>query len=182
VNPHAKSEILESMQAHATQFTEYLSSLTPEQFFKSSLESWGAAHQTQHLTQTLGMIVRGLSNPDRLPPTPEGVKARDFETIKRDYNTALGGGITVTGNFAPTLEDRTDGAYQSEIIATFQNTVNAFSSALEPWDDQKLDALGMKHPLMGLMPTREMAIFAVYHNTHHEAGIKRRMAKGEGQK
>jgi DinB superfamily len=176
MNPHTKPEILETMQAHATQFTAYLSSLTPEQFFKSSLESWGAAHQTQHLVQTLGMIVRGLNSPDRLPPVPNGMKARGFEGIKREYNTALGGGITVTGNFAPTLEDRSDAAYQSEIIAAFQNTVNAFSSALESWNDEQLDALGMKHPLMGLMPTREMAIFAVYHNTHHEAGIKRKLA------
>jgi hypothetical protein len=176
MNPYTKLEIIDSMQSHAVQFTAYLSSLPPEQFFNTSLESWGAAHQTQHLIQTLSMITRGLSNPDRLPPVPEGVKARDFATIKRDYGIALGGGIVVTGNFAPTLEDRSDAAYQSEIIGAFQSTVNAFSSALEPWNDERLDALGMKHPLMGLMPAREMAIFAVYHNTHHEAGIKRKLA------
>ncbi len=175
MNPYTKPEIIETMQSHATQFTAYLSSLTPKQFFSSSLESWGAAHQTLHLIQTLGMITRGLSNPDRLPPTPDGIKARSFEEIKRDYNVALGGGVTLPANFAFTLESRDDAAYQNEIITEFQNTVSTFSSALEPWNEDQLDALAMKHPLMGLMPAREMAIFAVYHNTHHEAGIKRKL-------
>ena len=171
MNPYSKSEILETMKNHTEQFTAFLSSLPPEQFFAGTPEKWGAALQTQHLTQTLGMIAKGFAMPMRLPPAPNN-KARTFDQIKADYNSALGGGVTLTGNFLPSLEPKTDAAYQTQIITAFQNTIAAFSSALETWEKTQLDTLGMKHPLMGLLPAREMAIFAVYHNTHHEAGIK----------
>jgi uncharacterized damage-inducible protein DinB len=73
----------------------------------------------------------------------------------------------------PALESRADTVYQLEVIEVFKATVAAFSSNLESWSEEQLDSLGMKHPLMGLLPAREMMIFAIYHNTHHEAGIKK---------
>ncbi len=172
MNPYQKTEILEDMQSHAATFTAYLEKLSPEQFFAGTPEKWGAALQVQHLTQTLGMITKGFGVPERLPPAPEA-KARDFEQIKNDYNSSLAGGVVLTGNFLPSLEPKADAAYQTEVIAAFQNTVATFSSNLAGWEEAQLDSLGMKHPLMGLLPAREMAIFAVYHNTHHEAGIKK---------
>lgn len=170
MNPYTKPEILETIQSHAAQFAAYLESLSPEQFFAGTPEKWGAALQTQHLTQTLSMIAKALTVPDRLPPANS--KSRDFASIKRDYNEALGGGVTLTGNFLPTLEPKADAAYQQEVIGAFKNAVVLFSSNLEAWTEEQLDTLGMKHPLMGILPTREMAIFAIYHNTHHENGIK----------
>ncbi|MFN3267508.1 MAG: DinB family protein [Deinococcales bacterium] len=172
MNPYAKAEILETMQTHAVTFTEYLGSLTPEQFFAGTLEKWGAALQTQHLTQTLGMIARALSVPERLPPAPI-TQARRFAEIKAAYTEALGGGVTLLGHMLPALEPRADAAYQQEVIANFRQMVATFSSNLEAWSEEQLDTLGMKHPLMGLLPTREMAIFAIYHNIHHENGIKK---------
>jgi hypothetical protein len=172
MNPYTKTEILETMQTHTASFTAYLEQLSPEQFFSGTPEKWGAALQVQHLSQTLGMIAKGFGVPERLPPAPE-TKARSFSEIRSNYNQALGGGVVLSGNFLPTLEAQTSAEYQRAVISTFQNTVAAFSSALATWEDAQLDTLGMKHPLMGLLPAREMAIFAVYHNTHHEAGIKK---------
>lgn len=172
MNPYTKTEILESINAHAEQFTAFLLSLTPEQFFAGTPEKWGAALQTQHLSQTLGLIAKALTIPDRLPEAP-ATSARRLSEIKVAYGEALGGGVTLTGNFLPTLESRADAAYQQEVIGTFKNTVALFSSNLEPWSEEQLDTLGMKHPLMGLLPAREMMIFAVYHNTHHEVGIQK---------
>jgi hypothetical protein len=172
MNPYTKPEILETMQTHTAQFTAYLENLSPEQFFAGTPEKWGAALQTQHLSQTLGMIAKALTVPDRLPPAPEA-KARTFDQIKAAYNQALGGGVTLSGNMLPTLEPKTDVAYQLEVIGAFKQTVAAFSSNLSNWTEDQLDSLGMKHPLMGLNPAREMMIFAIYHNTHHEAGIKK---------
>jgi DinB superfamily len=172
MNPYTKPEILETMQTHTTQFTAYLESLPPEQFFAGTPEKWGAALQTQHLTQTLGMIAKALTVPDRMPPAPS-TPARRIEEIKAAYKEALGGGVTLSGNLLPNLEPKTDTAYQLEVIGAFKQTVAAFSSNLEQWSEEQLDTLGMKHPLMGLNPAREMMIFAIYHNTHHEAGIKK---------
>jgi hypothetical protein len=172
MNPYTKAEILEAMQSHAEQFTAFLSSLPPEQFFAGTPEKWGAALQTQHLIQTLGMIAKALTVPDRLPPAPN-TKARDLEQIKVRYKEALGGGVTLAANMQPTLELKTDAAYQLEVIGAFKQTVVAFMGNLEQWSEEQLDSLGMKHPLMGLNPAREMMIFAIYHNTHHEAGIKK---------
>jgi hypothetical protein len=172
MNPYSKAEILKDMQSHAVTFTAWLEQLTPEQFFAGTPEKWGAALQTQHLTQTLGMIAKALTVPDRLPPAPVSPAKRMAE-IKATYTQALGGGVTLVGNFLPALEARVDAAYQSEVIDAFKQTVAAFSGNLENWSEDQLDSLGMKHPLMGLLPTREMMIFAIYHNVHHEAGIKK---------
>jgi hypothetical protein len=172
MNPFTKTEILETMQSHAVTFTAYLEQLSPEQFFAGSPEKWGAALQIQHLSQTLGMIAKALTVPDRLPPAP-ATPARRIDEIKTTYKEALGDGVTLSANMQPTLESRADAAYQLEVIGVFKATVAAFSSNLESWSEEQLDGLGMKHPLMGLLPTREMMIFAVYHNTHHEAGIKK---------
>ncbi len=172
MNPYTKTEILESMNAHAISFTAFLEQLSPEQFFAGTPEKWGAALQTQHLTQTLGMIAKALTVPDRLPPAPS-TDARRIDEIKTTYKEALGGGVTLSGNMLPALEPKTDAMYQLEVIGAFKATVAAFSSNLETWSEEQLDSLGMKHPLMGLLPAREMMIFAVYHNTHHEAGIKK---------
>ncbi len=146
-------------------------------FFDGSDESWSPAHHVQHLISSVTPLARGLQNASRLPPTPEGTVSRTFAEVRDAYLKALGKGVPTVARFAPTLEPVKDREkYQRELSRGFSGALVQLSSALEGLKDDDLDKLSVPHPLLGPITVREMVLFTIYHNQHHEAGIRKRIA------
>lgn len=53
-------------------------------------------------------------------------------------------------------------------------------TALEGWSERDLDRIRMPHPILGMLTTREMLFFTLYHNRHHVEAARRRLPRFSG--
>lgn len=174
--PETHERITHALATQSQELEAFLTGIPTPQFFEGSNESWSPAHHTRHVIQAMDLLTYGLTTPERQRPAPEGTRSRPYTEIRDAYRTALGDGVLVGGPYVPTLEAREDhAAYQSEIIAGLQKAIRQFSSALSSWPEERLDQVTLKHPLLGPLTIREMALFTLYHNQHHRAGIEKRL-------
>ena len=70
-----------------------------------------------------------------------------------------------------------DAQRQTHAIARLETAFAALADSVETWTEHDLDACGMPHPILGVLSVREMLLFELYHNTHHERGISRIVAE-----
>ena len=173
---HNKSEIIQALQDQSIEFQTLFSSIPTEQFFAAPSERWSIAHHVQHLTSVINRVGGGLANPSVLPPR-EASPSRDFLTIQQSYLSTLkdvpSEKLREVGSRV-TLEERQDfETYKNQMISSLAGAITTFNTALGGFAEEHLETLGMPHPFMGLLSSREMAFFTVYHNTHHQNGIKK---------
>jgi hypothetical protein len=174
--PETHDRITHALEAQSLELEAFLKAIPSSQFFEGSNESWSPAHHTRHVIQAIDLLTYGLTTPERQRPAPEGTCSKTYTEIRDAYRTALGDGVQVGGPFVPLLQTRSDHAtYQSEIIAGLQHAIRQFSGALSGWPEERLDSFTLKHPLLGPLTIREMALFTLYHNEHHRAGIEKRL-------
>jgi uncharacterized damage-inducible protein DinB len=172
---HNKSEIISALETQNLEFQTLLSSISPEQFFDDSSESWSVGQHVQHITSAVNRVAQGLANPGLLPKREPTTASRDFATLKQTYlDTLKNTPVETLRQFGSrvTLEERQDlEAYKTQMISSFANAITNFNTALEGFDEENLETLGMPHPLLGIISSREMVFFIVYHNTHHHNGV-----------
>jgi uncharacterized damage-inducible protein DinB len=172
-----KSELITALETQKLEFQSFLSSIPNKQFFDGSSEKWSIAHHLKHITSVINRIATGLLNPGALPKREPATPSRDFATMHQTYLETLRNTPSETlrqlGSRV-TLEERQDlDAYKTQMISSFADAVGNFNAALEGFDEASLEQLGMPHPLLGIISTREMVFFTVFHNTHHQNGIKK---------
>ncbi len=177
MDAYRHDELRAALQRQSLQLNAFFSSIPMRAFFDGSDEAWSPAHHVQHLIMSVTPLARGLQNASRLPATPEGTVSRTFTEVRDAYLKALGKGVPPVAGFAPTLEPVKDREkYQRELSRGFSGALVQLSSALEGLKDDDLDKLAIPHPLLGPLTVREMVLFTIYHNQHHEAGIRKRIA------
>ncbi len=177
-----KSEIVSTLQAQNFEFQDLFSGIPTATFFDGTSQKWSVAHHVKHLTGVLVRIAQGLQNPNLLPKREPAIASRDFESLKQFYLNALQAAPLETlqqlGSRV-TLEEFSDAdLYKSQLILGFSDALISFNTTLETFSELNLETLGMPHPLLGVISTREMLFFAVYHNTHHKKGIEKLLESG----
>ncbi len=178
---HSKPELINALNTQKLEFQNFLSSIPSERFFERSSENWSIAHHLKHITSVINRIATGLLNPGVLPKREPATPSRDFATMHQTYLNTLQNTPSETlrqfGNRV-TLEEHTDlDAYKNQMIASFTDAITNFNTALEAFNEEHLEALGMPHPLLGLISSREMVFFTVFHNAHHRKGIHKLLEK-----
>jgi hypothetical protein len=174
---HHKSEIIAALQTQQLEIPAFLAGIPSEQFFDGSSERWSVGYHVQHMTSAVNRVAGGLLNADVLPKREPVAPSRDFVTTQEFYLETLRNTPSETlrqlGSRV-TLEEHQDlNTYKNQLISSFGDAVGNFNVALEHFDEANLEILGMPHPVMGLLSSREMVFFIVYHNTHHQNGIKK---------
>ncbi len=174
---HTKPELIAALETQKLEIPAFLESIPTQQFFDGSSERWSTAYHVQHVTSAVNRVAGGLLNADALPKREPATASRDFATMREFYSETLK--ITPSETLRQlgsrvTLEERQDlDAYKTQLISSFTNAIENFNTALEGFDEANLEQLGMPHPVMGLLSSREMVFFIVYHNTHHQNGIQK---------
>jgi hypothetical protein len=172
-----KSEIISALETQKLEIPAFLSSIPTEKFFDGSSEKWSVAHHLQHITSAVNRVAQGLANPGALPKREPVLPSKDFATLKQtNLETLQNTPVETLRQFGSRvkLEEHHDlQAYQTQMISSFADAITNFNAALEAFPETNLETLGMPHPLLGLISTREMAFFTVFHNTHHQNGIQR---------
>ena len=171
----SKSELITALQTQKLEIPAFLSSIPGAQFFDGSSERWSVGYHVHHMTGAVNRVAQGLQNPGALPKRKPATASRDFASIRETYLEALKNTPSETlrqlGSRV-TLEEHEDlDAHKTKLISGFANAIENFNTALEGFDEANFERLGMPHPVMGLLSSREMVFFIVYHNTHHQNGI-----------
>jgi nitrate/nitrite-specific signal transduction histidine kinase len=178
---HSKSEIISALQTQKLEIPAFLASIPTAQFFTGSSERWSVAHHVQHITSAVNRVAGGLQNAGALPKHEPATASRDFATMHQTYLETLQNTPSETFRQLGSrvkLEEREDlDAYKTQLISSFVNAIENFNTALEHFDEANLESLGMPHPIMGLLSSREMVFFTVFHNTHHQKGIQKLLGK-----
>jgi nitrate/nitrite-specific signal transduction histidine kinase len=176
-NPYSKTELCTALKNQNLEFQTLLSSIQTRKFFDDSSEKWSVGHHVQHITSAVNRVAQGLANPGVLPKREPVTASRGFTTMRDAILEALQNtpsetlrqlGSRVTLEKHDNLE-----AYKTQLISSFANAITNFNTALESFSEEHLETLGMPHPLLGIISSREMVFFIVYHNTHHHNGIQK---------
>jgi nitrate/nitrite-specific signal transduction histidine kinase len=174
---HNKSEIVAALDQQNLEFQSFLESIPSEKFFGGSSESWSVGHHVQHITSAVSRVTQGLANPGLLPKREPATVSRDFVTLKQTYLDTLQNTPVETlrqlGSRVTLKEHDNLEVYKTQMISSFAAAINNFNTALEGFDEENLENLGMPHPLLGIISSREMVFFIVFHNTHHQTGIQK---------
>lgn len=140
-------------------------------FFAPQGDRWSPAEQIRHLTKSSRPLVRAFRLPFWLTRLVFGTAprpSRTFLQLRDDYRRLLSGGATA-GRYAPTPEGppADPSSRRREILERWLGVNEALSAAWGGWRGMQLDQATLPHPLLGKLTAREMAMFTVYHTSHH---------------
>lgn len=141
-------------------------------FLRPRADIWSPADQVRHLTKSVRAVATGFAAPRQLLAIRFGIAlrpSRTYSALRADYLGALARGGIANSRFTPrALEPAQQGEEQrGEIMAAHAAAVENLCRALARWSERALDRLRLPHPLLGKLTAREMALFTLYHNTHH---------------
>lgn len=173
--PWTGVEILVALETGARELEAYFSSIPDEAFFDGDDAAWSPAHHLSHVTRSNLLVTRGLKAGSALPAHASG-RSRTHGGILAVYRTGLVAAretLKRTNPVPPTVET---GATRDRLVAEYANAARGLREASAAWSEADLDARAMRHPLLGMVSTREMLLFILIHDRHHLDGVREALA------
>lgn len=134
---------------------------------QASHGKWNSAQQVEHLIISQKMTnvafkVPGLIVGFLYGKTDKG--SRTYDEVVAEYQRHLANGAKSTKEYEPKLALPLD---KQKLAATYKGHGESYLAALGSKTDKELDALQVKHPILGKLTLLELAYFTLYHNRHH---------------
>ncbi|MBK7650049.1 MAG: DinB family protein [Flammeovirgaceae bacterium] len=168
-----QQELIDKLKENHTVFTDYINSLTAEEFMLSRNEKWTAGQQLDHIRLSVKPVNQALAMPKL------GLKAmfgkanrpsKSYDELVTKYKLKLQEGGVATSRFIPTevtIEQR------EKLIKSVNDVVGKLCKQLLDYSEKNLDELILPHPLLGKLTLREMMYFTIYHVVHHYAATEK---------
>lgn len=182
-SPQTRSEILHELARVEEEVASFFGSLSEDEFVLRVQDAWNPAEHLAHLNTSVSAVARGLSYPRWLLRLRFGrarAPSRTYEEVRDTYLGILAGGAGATGDYVPPraeLSAAEAGAHRADLLARWGRVNARLRTAAEGWSERALDRVRMPHPLLGMLTTREMLFFTLYHNRHHVAATRRRLPR-----
>jgi hypothetical protein len=180
--PYAIEDLARTLLRLTRSGTRFLEAMPTPDFFTPQGDRWSPAEHVRHLTKSSAPLVLAY----RLPPgvlrvffgTPRAA-SRTFEAMRRDYLATLDAGGKA-GRFTPSPEAAPidPARRRAEILQHWTAKNDSLVKAWGRWRSLELDHARLPHPLLGKLTAREMAIFTVYHTSHHLSLVANRTQSG----
>ena len=140
-------------------------------FRRIAPEVWAPVDQVRHLTKSCRAIAKGFEMPRALLAVRFGVplrRSRDYRALLDVYHQRLRRGVR-QNPFAPrALEPHEQTAEgRARVMREHTEAIDRLCRALERYPEWSLDRLRARHPALGMITMRELAMFALLHNVHH---------------
>ncbi len=178
--PSTKTELVAALKRLTWEGSRALGTMPLDVFFAPQGDKWSPAEHALHLQKSSAPLALGLRLPAWLlrmrfgRPTRQ---SRSFTELRDDYRRALAEGGQA-GRFAPAREGPAPNPDErrGEILIQWLLTNGRLFNVLARWREDRLDAVQLPHPLLGMLTVREMAAFTVYHTSHHLTLVMQRVA------
>jgi len=149
-------------------------------FRRIAPEVWAPVDQVRHLTKSCRAIAKGFETPRALLALRFGVplrRSRDYRSLLAAYVRRLNRGVW-QNPFAPRVLDPHEQTPEGRARAMREHaeSIERLCRAIEGYPEWSLDRLRARHPALGMITMRELAMFALLHNVHHvEVAEERRV-------
>lgn len=166
-----KQELIKAFYDNHKEMSDYINSLTDEQFVYSRNGKWTAGQQFSHVYLTL------LPFPKILPSKEYIVQK--FGKIDRpiwSYNTVIENYFKTSRQAPQQFIPEQVSPLQKEIITgDLQRILLTIQQLLDQYTDEELDTFVIPHPLLGKLTIREVFYLMTYHATHHLRQIEQNL-------
>jgi len=179
--PRTRDEIVAELLRLSAEVERVATRFDTPTFFAAQTEDgetrWSPAEQVRHLTKSTYPLVRAFAIPRFVLLLRFGARLRgsdDYVAVATRYAKYLDTRPD-SGRFRPGREQAApDDARRADIMAHWRDATSRLSLAIERWPERALDRYRLPHPLMGLISTREMLYFTLFHTSHHARQMERR--------
>ena len=132
---------------------------------------WAPVDQVRHLTKSCRAIAKGFEIPRALLAMRYGVplrRSRDYRTFLAVYEERLRRGVK-QNPFAPRVLEASEQTPEGRqrVMREHAESIDRVCRAIEGYPEWSLDRLRARHPALGMITMRELAMFALLHNVHH---------------
>lgn len=129
---------------------------------------WNSAQQVQHLVISQKSTLIAYKVPSFIVGLLYGKRkpavSRSYEAVRDAYLAHLNQGAKAPAEYIPKPIEQLD---KQRLATSFVQAGENYLAALATKTDTELDSLQVKHPLLGKLTLRELALFTLYHNRHH---------------
>ncbi|MGH7695800.1 MAG: DinB family protein [Gemmatimonadaceae bacterium] len=179
--PETGAELAAALERLTQEGARTLGTMPVAVFFAPQGDKWSPAEHARHLWKSSAPLVVALKLPAWLLRLRFGrpkQASRTFLRLRDDYRQELATGGQA-GRFAPQREGAPhDPEGRRAEIMTHWSVENArLVRVLGSWNEHRLDAVQLPHPLLGMLTVREMMAFTVYHTSHHLTLVMQRVEK-----
>jgi hypothetical protein len=181
--PFTAAELARDLAAVRVWSARFWERFTVEQFFLPVGQAWSPADNVRHLVKSNRPVAVALGVPKPMLALRFGLTwraSRHYSELVATYHAALAGGLKA-GRYtaSPVPSERRTDEQRRESLGALDETLAALVRLLGRWGERALDRLRLPHPGLGMLTVREMAMFTLYHNTHHALGVARRLDAAE---
>ena len=171
-----KPTLISHLSTRYQLFTNYLATLTGEEFEWSTNGKWTAGQQLEHLCLSVKPLVRTLWLPAFLLKLGLGKANRSsktYEQLVAKYVEKLAAGGRATSRFIPQpVGVELQGKRSQQLLGL----IDQLTRQIGHFTEKDLDTIIAPHPLLGRVTLREMMYFTIYHVEHHQNTIKNQLA------
>lgn len=164
-----KDEIADLLEEKYHALLDWLEKQDDEKWTQGPDGKWTTGQLALHLLQSITPLNNALSMPKILLRYRFGKNnraLRDFDTVVKRYQECLKDAKEKTFEDSknmkvPKIEDK------NYILTRLQVESKKLQYKTRKISDENLDGLVLPHPLMGMMPIREILMWSAYHVEHH---------------
>jgi hypothetical protein len=181
--PWTGGEIVAGLRRLHAESAAYWRATFPENaafFHRIAPEVWAPVDQVRHLTKSCRAIAKGFETPRLVLALRFGVpmrRSRDYQALLGAYRERLRRGVR-QNPFAPRVlepHEQTP-AGRERAMREHAESIERLCGAIERYPEWALDRLRARHPALGMITMRELAMFALLHNAHHVQVAEERRA------
>lgn len=172
-----KQQIIEKLTADHRLFTDYVSSLSEEDFLTAPNGKWSAGQQLDHIFRGVSPVKLALTLPKFVPKLIFGTanrSSRNYDQLVEKYQGKLAAGSKAGGRFLPAVisfDQRT------RLTGNLTNAVAGLNKRVEKLSEDDLDKYILPHPILGKLTMREMLYFTIYHAGHHHRATETNLSR-----
>lgn len=160
-----KNDLTTELKEKYTAFTDYIGSLSEEEYQYQYENKWSAAQQLDHIVLCVAPLVQvyGMGKAGIEQMFGNVTVIRDYETHKAAYLGKLREGGKAPSQYVPVHpEDR------EVLIGKLSQQISILCEKVNSFSEEELETLAIPHPLLGKIALKEMLYNAVYHVQHHQ--------------
>lgn len=169
-------KLTEGIKRATESFNVLVSGLTPDAFESSHLGKWTAGQDLKHLVRSMQLINFVYTLPLfslRLLFGKPNRKSRSESDLRDKYRKAIGKGVKAPGLLKP---GKVNYPQREELIRAHRAATDKLCRKLDLLEDDVLEKYLVKHPAVGKVNLREMALLTGFHIEHHTRLLKAKLS------